>query len=124
MDWGSGPNWHASFADSKLSIAAYLGDAALWADAKAYFYERIEQSFYFSTYDGSHVHPMHQEDLPTNAGTPSSYVRPRLHAPPGTSNIGVTQGQWGRGLDSGGVGQVNADLTLNTKFGVVNGMNA
>ena len=46
LDWTGGPNWHASFADSKLAIAAYVGDAALWADAKAYFYRRIAQQIY------------------------------------------------------------------------------
>src|SRR5699024_10866249 len=26
LDWPLGPNWHASFADSRLAIAAYIGD--------------------------------------------------------------------------------------------------
>lgn len=58
MDWPQGPNWHASFADSKLAIAAYVGDPALWADAKAYFYTRIAQSIYHATYDGTKVKPL------------------------------------------------------------------
>ncbi len=58
MDWPQGPNWHASFADSKLAIAAYVGDPALWADAKAYFYKRIAQSIYHSTYDAGKVKPL------------------------------------------------------------------
>jgi hypothetical protein len=125
MDWGGGANWLGSFADSKLAIAAYLGDAALWADAKAYYYEKIEQSLYHATYDGNHVHPMHTEDEPTNVGTSSSHVLPRLHPPPGTTTVGPTQIQWGKNFDSHGVGQANADFTLNPAFGpAVNGMSA
>lgn len=58
LDWPQNPNWQASFADSRLAIAAYAGDPALWADAKAYFYERIAQSIYHSSYDGATVAPL------------------------------------------------------------------
>ncbi len=58
LDWPQNPNWHASFADSKLAIAAYAGDPALWADAKAYFNTRIAQSIYHSAYDGTKVKPL------------------------------------------------------------------
>lgn len=61
LDWTNGPNWHASFADSRLAIAAYVGDTALWEDAKAYFYRRIAQSNYHSSYDGRQVTPLLNE---------------------------------------------------------------
>ncbi len=118
MDWTANPNWHASFADSKLAIAAYLGDATLWADAKAYFYERIKQSFWHGSHDvANKPFPMHTED--NGSAT-------RLHAPPGTPKIGATQQHWGRDHDPSGVGQVKADGTFDTaRFGQpVNGMNA
>jgi hypothetical protein len=35
MDWPGAGNWQGSFADSKLAVAAYLNDDALYADAKA-----------------------------------------------------------------------------------------
>ncbi len=59
LDWPQNPNWHASFADSKLAIAAYVGDPALWKDAKAYFNTRIAQSIYHAGYDGKKVAPLH-----------------------------------------------------------------
>ncbi len=123
MDWWGGGNWHASFADSKLAIAAYLGDAELWADAKAYFYERIKQSFYHSKYDGNKIYPMHSEDRfwVNQDGTRS--VEPRIHTTPGTPRLNQTQQQWsGHGLPS----QVNGDYTYNTaSYGLAtNGMNA
>lgn len=58
LDWPQNPNWHASFADSKLAIAAYVGDPTLWKDAKAYFNTRIAQSIYHATYDGNGVTPL------------------------------------------------------------------
>lgn len=58
MDWSGANNWQASFADSKLAIATYLGDEALYADAKAYFYRHIAESNYHSAYDGNKVVPV------------------------------------------------------------------
>lgn len=114
MDWTSNPNWHASFADSKLAIAAYLGDATLWSDAKAYFYERIKQSFYHASYDANaKVNPMHSED---NGNAT------RLHSGAGTPSSSNTVRHWG-GQD--GVAQINSDYTFKTIYGApVNGMNA
>ena len=66
MDWPGANNWQASFADSKLAIAVYLNDAALYADAKAYFYSRLAQSNYHSAYDGNKVRPVLAND-----GSPS-----------------------------------------------------
>ena len=88
LDWTAGPNWHASFADSKLAIAAYVGDAALWADAKAYFYRRIAQQIYHAAYDGGKVNPL------LNAN--------------GTPSVGNTLNHWGAGH---GAAQVNNDFT-------------
>jgi len=88
LDWTNGPNWHASFADSKLAIAAYVGDAALWEDATAYFYLRIAQSIYHSAYDGGAVVP-----LLNSSGTP---------------HVGLTTLHWGGGV---GASQVNDDFT-------------
>lgn len=96
-DWPTNPNWHASFADSKLAIAAYLGDSSLWANAKSYFYERIAQSIYLSKYDKGYVIPMHNEDNVLNGGTSSSLVPKLLHAPPGTQNTSRTVSHWGYG---------------------------
>jgi len=75
LDWTANPNWHASFADSRLAIAAYLEDAALWTDAKAYFNQRISQSIYHSTYDMGSVNPL------PNSTTP---------------NVVLTEQHWGR----------------------------
>jgi hypothetical protein len=61
LDWPQNPNWHASFADSKLAIAAYAGDPALWADAKRYFNTRIAQSIYVSAYDSGKVKPLRDD---------------------------------------------------------------
>lgn len=122
MDWYAGPNWHASFADSKLAIAAYLGDEELWADAKAYFYERIKQSIYHSKYDGNKVNPLHKEDnVITNAdGTKS--VLPRIHTSTGVASYNPTAQNWGSNV---GPTQINSDYTINTAdYGpAVDGMN-
>jgi hypothetical protein len=67
MDWPGAGNWQGSFADSKLAVAVYLNDAALYADAKAYFYRGVAQSNYRSAYDGNKVRPVLAND-----GTPSS----------------------------------------------------
>lgn len=80
LDWTNGPNWHASFADSKLAIAAYVGGAELWADAKAYFYQRIRQSIFHSAYDGDTVHPLLDTD--------------------GDPHVGLTILHWGGGVDA------------------------
>jgi hypothetical protein len=88
LDWSNGGNWHAGFADSKLAVAAYVGDATLWADAKAYFYRRIAQSIYHATYDAGKVRPL----LNSN-GTPA---------------VGLTQSRWG---GTWGATQVNSDFT-------------
>jgi hypothetical protein len=103
MDWPGNPNWHASFADSKLAIAAYVGDTALWADAKAYFYRRIAQSIYHGTYDGNKVRPL----LNTN-GTPS---------------INATRSHWGGGWGES-ANQINTDLTPINPAQFPNGTNA
>lgn len=125
LDWSNGPNWHAAFADAKLGIAAYVGSESLWADAKRYYYERIKQSIYYAPIDGATVYPMHTEDQVQNAGTPSSYVSPTLHAGAGTPSSSMTQTQWGKEYDPGNVGQVNANYTINSAFGAaVDGMNA
>lgn len=57
MDWTGSNNWQASFADSKLAIAIYARDAALYADARSYFYRRLPQTIYHSAYDGKTVVP-------------------------------------------------------------------
>lgn len=57
MDWPGAGNWQASFADSKLAIAVYARDAALYEDAKAYFYQHLPQTAYHSVYDGDKVVP-------------------------------------------------------------------
>jgi len=88
LDWTNGPNWHASFADSRLAIAAYVGDVGLWADAKSYFYQRVAQSIYHSTFDGDKVVP-----LLNNSGVP---------------HVGLTTLHWGGGV---GASQVNEDFT-------------
>ncbi|PRY60011.1 hypothetical protein [Glycomyces artemisiae] len=84
LDWSNGANWHGSFADSRLAIAAYTGDTALWEDATAYFNQRIAQSVYHSEYDGDTVAPLLGAD--------------------GAPNIGLTRIHWRTGT-------LNADLT-------------
>ncbi|MEO5727938.1 MAG: DNRLRE domain-containing protein [Byssovorax sp.] len=100
MDWTTGGNWHGSFADSKLAIAVYVGDAALYADAKAYFYKRIAQSNYHSAYDGNKVVPI------TNAN--------------GTANVSATLDQWGAYF---GAAQIKNDFTFIDPSYVVDGFN-
>ncbi len=103
LDWPTGPNWHASFADAKLAIAAYAGDTALWADAKAYFYRRIAQSIYHATHDGDKVRPL------LNAN--------------GTPAIGTTRTHWG-GEWGASAHQINTDLTPIRPAQFPNGTNA
>lgn len=88
LDWTNGGNWHASFADSRLAIAAYTADPELWEDATAYFYERIAQSIYHSEYDGSTVRPLLKSD--------------------GSPDVDLTKIHWGEHL---GAGQIDDDLT-------------
>lgn len=101
LDWSNGGNWHASFADSRLAIAAYTGDATLWADAKAYFYQRIAQSIYHSGYDGATVRPL----LGAN-GTPA---------------VTLTRNHWG---GTWGATQINSDFTPIQPARFPNGTNA
>jgi len=101
LDWTAGPNWHASFADSRLAIAAYLGDEALWEDAKAYFYLRIAQSFYHSAFDGATVRPI---------------VNDR-----GVPQLGLTRQHWGSNF---GAPQINDDYTPVTDYPFPDGVNA
>ena len=88
LDWTAGPNWHASFADSRLAIAAYVKDATLWEDAKDYFYARIAQSFYHSAYDHGYVKP--------------------LFADNGNPSIARTKQHWG---GNWGAAQINDDYS-------------
>lgn len=122
MDWPTNPNWHASFADSKLAIAAYLGDTELWADAKRYYYERLKQSIFHPTYDtGNKVGIIHQEDKELSPYTypnglvVDSWVPPRIHTTSSPVHTSRTQAHWGSQLDS--------TLAL-TKAPVVAGVNA
>jgi hypothetical protein len=106
LDWPQNPNWHASFADSKLAIAAYAGDPVLWADAKSYFYTRIAQSIFHATYDGTRVTP--------------------LRNTAGTVMTTATLQQWGNNSKSAGA-QVNQSGTnfVFVETGLaVNGANA
>ncbi len=73
LDWTRGVNWHASFADSRIQIASYLQDAALWSEAVEYFHFRITQGIYHATYDGGSVNPVRTGNWPqTRTGTPSA----------------------------------------------------
>jgi len=101
MEWTGSNNWQASFADSKLAIAVYVGDAALYADAKAYFHKRIAQSNYHSAYDGNKVVPM------LNAN--------------GTPNVSQTIATWG---GYWGAPQVQSDFTFVNPSYVVDGFNS
>jgi hypothetical protein len=127
MDWVSNPNWHASFADSKLAIAAYLGDEELWADAKAYFNIRIKQSIFHRTYDGDKVNPMRLEDKQTPVYDSSgvkigTLVPARIFTGYSTPNLNSTLNQWGKGW---GVPQINNDYTFNSIFTpLIDGVNA
>jgi hypothetical protein len=88
LDWSNGGNWHGSFADSKLAIAAYIGDEALWADAVAYFQLRIAQSIYHSAHDGEGIVPLVDGE--------------------GDPNVGLTRNHWG---GTWGATQINEDFT-------------
>lgn len=88
LDWTGGGNWHASFADSKLAIAAYIENPVLWADAKAYFEKRIGQSIFHATYDGTKVLPLLSDN--------------------GNPNVALTKSHWG---GYWGVSQINDDFT-------------
>jgi hypothetical protein len=101
LDWTAGPNWHASFADSKLAIAAYVGDEALWEDAKAYFNQRIAQSFYHSEYDGETVRPILNDR--------------------GAPHLGLTRQHWGGGF---GAPQIHDDYTPVRDYPFPDGVNA
>src|SRR5690606_37471389 len=100
-DWTAGPNWHARFADSRLAIAAYLEDEALWEDAKAYFNQRIAQSIYHSAYDGPTVRPILNDR--------------------GAPHLGLTLQHWGGGW---GAPQINDDYTPVTDYPFPDGVNA
>ncbi len=101
LDWTAGANWHASFADSRLAIAAYVGDEALWEEATAYFNQRIAQSFYHSVYDGPKVTPL-------------------LNAQ-GQPHLSSTRQHWGSGF---GAPQINDDYTPVTSYPFPDGVNA
>ena len=101
LDWPQGGNWHASFADSRLAIAAYAGDPDLWADARAYFHLRIAQSIYHSTYDGDAVNPLLDDE--------------------GVPRVGATKSHWGASF---GAGQINDDFTPVDPARFVDGTNA
>lgn len=101
LDWTNGPNWHASFADSRLAIAAYVGDLSLWEDAKAYFYLRIGQSIYHSTYDGDTVQPLLNDE--------------------GRPHVGLTTLHWGGGVNAS---QINDDFTPVNSAQFPDGVNA
>ncbi len=101
LDWTNGPNWHASFADSKVAIAAYVGDSDLWEDAKEYFYARIGQSIYHSAYDGDTVLPLLNDN--------------------GRPNVGLTTLHWGGGVDAS---QINDDFTAVNPAQFPDGVNA
>jgi hypothetical protein len=64
MDWVTGGNWFASFADSRLAAASYLEDEAMWADAKAFFEFRLPQTVFHRTHDGDYVAPLRNGDWP------------------------------------------------------------
>lgn len=101
LDWTNGPNWHASFADSRLAIAAYVGDRDLWEDAKGYFYTRLGQSIYHASFDGGQVLPLLNEQ--------------------GTPNVGLTLLHWGGGVDAA---QIHDDFTPVDPPSFPNGVNA
>ncbi|MBN2803367.1 MAG: hypothetical protein JXR91_09755 [Deltaproteobacteria bacterium] len=101
LDWSNGPNWHASFADSRLAIAAYAGDPDLWEDAMAYFNLRIAQSIYHSSYDSNTVSPL----LDSNE----------------TPQVGLTKLHWGEGV---GACQINDDFTPANPMLFPDGVNA
>lgn len=98
MDWTGANNWEASFADSKLAIAVYLKDSALYGDAKAYFYSHIQESIWHSAYDGNKVRPILKAD--------------------GTPDITATIRNWGGYF---GAAQVKSDLTFVDPSYVVDG---
>lgn len=101
MDWTGANNWQASFADSKLAVAVYLRDEALYADAKAYFYEHLAQSSYHSKYDGNKVVPQRKKD--------------------GTPDVSATLNAWG---GYWGAPQVKSDLTFVNPSYVTDGFNS
>ncbi len=120
LHWAINPNWHASFAESKLAIAAYLGDEELWTDAKLYFNERLKQSVYHSEYDGDEVNPIHYEDKSTEISPGVHIVPDRIHTDEGQPHRSLTKTHWG---DNWG-GQINDDYTLKSSLPIVDGINA
>lgn len=101
MDWPGAGNWQASFADSKLAIAVYARDEALYEDAKAYFDQHLPQTAYHSAWDGTHVKPC----LDAN-GVPSPSITVRSWG-----------GYWG-------AAQVNDDYTFVDPTYVEDGFNS
>lgn len=79
LDWTTGGNWFASFADSRLAIAAYLRDPALWVDARSYLFFRLPQTIYHSAFDGSTVTPCRSGDWPATQGANPSLQRTQNH---------------------------------------------
>ncbi len=98
MDWNGANNWQASFADSKLATAVYLNDAALYADAKKYFYAHVPRTIYHASYDGNKVVPILKAD--------------------GSVDTGATVRAWGGYF---GVPQIKSDLTFIDPSYVTNG---
>lgn len=125
LHWSIGANWHASFAESRLAIAAYLGDPVLWADAKAYFNKSIKQSIYHSAYDGNKINPIHSEDKAvavknSSGASIGSTVPSTLCTQNCTPHLSLTKSHWG-----GGTIQINDDYTLKTSLApIVDGINA
>lgn len=79
LDWTTGGNWFASFADSRLAIAAYLKDPALWVDARSYLFFRLPQTIYHSAFDGSTVTPCRSGDWPATQGANPNLNRTQQH---------------------------------------------
>lgn len=79
LDWPTGGNWHASFADSRLAIAAYLKDPALWVDARSYLFFRLPQTIYHSAFDGSTVVPLRGGDWPQTQSQSPHLNRTQQH---------------------------------------------
>jgi hypothetical protein len=56
-DWSANGNWDATFCECKLYAAIFLGDAALWQQARLKYRTRLAESIYHALYDGAAIVP-------------------------------------------------------------------
>jgi hypothetical protein len=86
--WTTGANWLASFADSRLAIAAVSGGSGLWNYALNYFEVAIAQSIYHDVWDGLAI-----RSLTTPGQTQQHWNHTADRVPPSLSADRLSRGE-------------------------------